>query len=128
MPPRPRAAAAPGHPSGGRAARRVPRAACRAPRAPHPYPCRPRPARARARPQALKAEAAAQRAGAGVSVLGYDDALARLHPFLRRWRAARAADPRLRAYVVSADISKAFDTSALARARARKLAGRRALS
>jgi hypothetical protein len=42
-------------------------------------------------------------------VFGYDDILRRLWPFLRRWRAARAADPALRAYVVSADVSRAFD-------------------
>jgi hypothetical protein len=62
--------------------------------------------------QALKAEAARQRggAGAGASVLGYDDALRVLHPFLRRWRAARGAHPGLKAYIVAADISKAFDT------------------
>jgi hypothetical protein len=64
------------------------------------------------RPQALKAEAARQRCSASASVFGYDDALRALHPFLRRWRAARAAHPDLRAYIVSADISKAFDTGA----------------
>jgi hypothetical protein len=33
-----------------------------------------------------------------------------LHPFLRRFRAAQAADPTLRPYIVSADVSRAFDS------------------
>jgi hypothetical protein len=60
--------------------------------------------------QALKSEVVGHRAGAGTSVYGYDDALKALHPFLRRWRAARAANRQIRAFVVSADISRAFDT------------------
>lgn len=44
------------------------------------------------------------------SVFGYDDILRRLWPFLQRFRAARACDPSLRAFLVSADVSRAFDS------------------
>jgi hypothetical protein len=33
-----------------------------------------------------------------------------MHPFLRRFRAAQAADPTLRPYIISADVRKAFDS------------------
>jgi hypothetical protein len=84
---------------------------------PQHHPAPPRPAPPTPLPyQALKAEAARQRAGSSTSVYGYDDALRALHPFLRRWRDARREHPGLRAYIVAADISRAFDTGAPRRA------------
>jgi hypothetical protein len=46
-------------------------------------------------------------------VFGLDDVARLLHPFLRRFRAAQAADPELKPYIISADVRKAFDTGAL---------------
>jgi hypothetical protein len=44
-------------------------------------------------------------------VFSYNDAFARLHPALRRWRAARAGGGPAAApvHIVSADVSRAFD-------------------
>lgn len=45
-------------------------------------------------------------------MLGYNDAFAKLHPVLRQWRAKAAADRGSAApvpYIVSADVSRAFD-------------------
>ena len=42
-------------------------------------------------------------------MFGYDDILRRLHPFLRAWRVAAAADPGLRPFIIAADVARAFD-------------------
>ncbi|BDA46320.1 probable telomerase reverse transcriptase [Coccomyxa sp. Obi] len=59
----------------------------------------------------LKFETERQPGSLGSSVLGYNDAFAKLHPVLRQWRAKRAASPGAAPmpYLVSADVSRAFD-------------------
>jgi hypothetical protein len=59
----------------------------------------------------LKFEAERQPGRLGSSVLGYNDAFAKLHPVLRQWRAKRAGCGRTAPvpYIVSADVSRAFD-------------------
>lgn len=62
--------------------------------------------------QVLKFETERQPGSLGSSVLGYNDAFAKLHPVLRQWRAKRAASPGGAVpvpYLVSADVSRAFD-------------------
>ena len=62
--------------------------------------------------QVLKYETERQPGSLGSSVLGYNDAFAKLHPVLRQWRAKRAASPAGAVpvpYLVSADVSRAFD-------------------
>ncbi len=61
--------------------------------------------------QVLKFEAERQPSRLGSSVLGYNDAFAKLHPVLRQWRAKRAgcAGAAPVPYLVSADVSRAFD-------------------
>lgn len=61
-------------------------------------------------PQALRCEVLARPGLLGSSVFGLDDAARLLHPFLRRFRAAQAADPGLVPYIISADVRKAFDS------------------
>jgi len=46
----------------------------------------------------------------GASVFSLDDILRVLHPFLRRFRAAQAADPDITPFIISADVQKAFDS------------------
>lgn len=59
----------------------------------------------------LKFEAERQPGRLGSSVLGYNDAFAKLHPVLRQWRAKRAGCGGTAPvpYIVSADVSRAFD-------------------
>ncbi len=61
--------------------------------------------------QVLKFETERQPGSLGSSVLGYNDTFAKLHPVLRQWRAKRTASPgaALVPYLVSADVSRAFD-------------------
>lgn len=73
--------------------------------------------------QALRAEARGQPGRLSASVFGYDDVLARAHPFLRSWRAsltaaaasgggsgAAGAGGVLTPYVISSDVRRAFDS------------------
>jgi hypothetical protein len=46
-------------------------------------------------------------------VFSLDDILRVLHPFLRRFRAAQVDDPDLVPYIISADVSRAFDSGGL---------------
>ena len=60
--------------------------------------------------QVVKYELGRQRGALGASVFSYNDAYEALQPALRKWRAASCAKqlPAL-PYIVSADISRAFD-------------------
>lgn len=58
----------------------------------------------------LRAEVDARPGLLACSVFGLDDICKLLYPFIRRFRAAQAADPELRPYIISADIRKAFDS------------------
>jgi hypothetical protein len=60
--------------------------------------------------QALRCEVLARPGLLGGSAFGLDDVARLLHPFLRRFRAAQAADPGLKPYIISADVRKAFDS------------------
>ncbi|WIA23695.1 hypothetical protein OEZ85_000387 [Tetradesmus obliquus] len=65
--------------------------------------------------QALRCEVLARPGLLGSSVFGLDDVARLLHPFLRRFRAAQAADPGLVPYIISADVRKAFDSVSIPR-------------
>ncbi len=58
--------------------------------------------------QALKAELQSQPALLGSSVFGYDDIYRTYQPFVQQWRRSDATGRR-EPYVVTVDVSKAFD-------------------
>ncbi|KAK9843117.1 hypothetical protein WJX74_007218 [Apatococcus lobatus] len=66
--------------------------------------------------QVLKYEVARQPEALGSTVFGYNDAYARLKPFLQRWRSSAAAHHSLsppseqRPYLLSVDVTRAFDS------------------
>ncbi|KAL4860163.1 Telomerase reverse transcriptase [Chlorella vulgaris] len=65
--------------------------------------------------QVLRFEASRNPELLGASVFGYNDAYCKLHPFLRKWRAAAEAEAAgggalLQPFLVSVDVSRAFDS------------------